>query len=302
MANVPRDGFVTSRDGVRVGYRDHGGEGRGLVLLHGGGANLVSMDQYADRLGSGRRTVAVDVRSCGQSDDPEHFRLADAAGDVAAVIDALRLGPVDVVGHSLGGFVAGFYGSFYPGARIVSIDGFGPGMVTVGTRADRDAFRAFQNAMKQNFMAMTAPPDVGDRAWRDAQVDTLCETYPRIGYTAPNARAMAERNFLDLGDGTFRRHPSRRLFADAFGDDGDADILRMYRDVRGPALIIRCTESGAPPVLDAELEALTASNPWVEVIHLPLTHLAPAWDALDDIVPIVEAFLSRPLPDDQPQP
>ena len=57
MASTSEDGFVTSHDGVRVAYRDHGGTGRGLVPLHGGGANLVSMDQYANRLGAGRRSV-----------------------------------------------------------------------------------------------------------------------------------------------------------------------------------------------------------------------------------------------------
>ena len=72
--------------------------------------------------------------------------------------------------------------------------------------------------------------------------------------------------------------------ADAFADDGEADILRMYRHTRAPTLIIRCTESGAPAVLDQELDALTAANEAVQVLRLPLTHLAPAWDAIDDVV------------------
>jgi hypothetical protein len=93
--------------------------------------------------------------------------------------------------------------------------------------------------MKAAFFEMTAPPEEGDQQWRAAQVEMLCEIYPRIGYTAPNRRAMAERNFVDLGDGTFRRHPSRQLFADAFADDGEADVLRMYRQVKAPTLIIR---------------------------------------------------------------
>jgi hypothetical protein len=117
--------------------------------------------------------------------------------------------------------------------------------------------------------------------------------YPRIGYTAPNGRTMAERNFVDLGDGTFRRRPSRQLFADAFADDGEVDILRMYRNVKRPTLIMRCTESGAPAVLDLELDALASTNPFIEVIRLPCTHLAPAWDALDVVIPEVERFLTR---------
>jgi pimeloyl-ACP methyl ester carboxylesterase len=285
------EGWVAAADGIPIAYRDHGGVGRGLVLLHGGGANLESMDQYAARLGSGRRAVAIDIRACGQSGDPVRFRLTDAAADVAVVVDALGLGPVDVVGHSMGGFVAGFYGSAHPTARIVSIDGFGPGMVTAGTQAERAEFRAFQAGMRAAFFAMTESPESGDQTWRDQQVEALCDVFPRIGYTAPNARAMAERNFVAEGS-LFRRRPPRHLFADAFEDDGEADILRMYRDVRCPTLIIRCTESGAPPLLDAELAALAAANQWVTVLALPLTHLAPAWDALEEVADHIEQFLA----------
>lgn len=292
---MAREGRVTTRDGIRIAYRDHGGGGRTLVLLHGGGANLESMDQFADRLGSGRRCVAIDIRACGQSDDPVHFRLTDAADDVADLAAALDLGPLDVVGHSMGGFVGGFYGSAHPGTRVVSIDGFGPGMVSAGSDAERAEFRAYQTGMREDFFAMTAAPESGDRAWRDAQVETMCAIFPRIGYTAPNGRAMAERNFVDAGDGMFRRRPPRHLFADAFADDGEADILRMYRHTPSPTLVIRCLHSGAPAVLDAELDAMASANPLVQVLRMPLTHLAPAWDAIDVVVPEIERFLSGPL-------
>ena len=291
-----KDAWLTASDGTRIAYRDHGGTGRGLVLLHGGGANLESMDQYAVRLGAARRTVAIDLRACGQSDDPPHFTLTDAAGDVGLVVEELRMGPVDVVGHSLGGFVAGFYGTANPDARIVSIDGFGPGMVTVGSATDRVEFRTFQDQMRAAFFEMTAAPETGDRGWRDEQVDLLTELYQRMGYTAPNARTMALRNLVELGDGWFRRRPPRHLFADAFADDGDLDILRMYRDVRCPTLIIRCSHSGAPEVLDRELAALSATNHLVEVTSLPLTHLAPAWDAIDAVVAEIERFLATRAP------
>lgn len=57
------------------------------------------MEQYAQRLGGGRRTVAIDARGCGQSGDPAAFCWDDAAQDVAAAVAALDLGSVDVVGH-----------------------------------------------------------------------------------------------------------------------------------------------------------------------------------------------------------
>jgi pimeloyl-ACP methyl ester carboxylesterase len=292
----PVEGWVTAPDGTRIVYRDHGGPARPVVLLHGGGANLESMDQYAERL-EGRRRVAIDLRCCGRSGDPARFRLEDAASDISAVVAGLGLGAVDLVGHSMGGFVAGFHGTTHPDSRVVSIDGFGPGMVTVGSAADREEFRAFQAGTRESFFAMTAPPESGDRAWRDEQVDVLCEVFPRIGYTAPNARTMAERNFVDVGGGEFHRRPPRHVFSDAFGDDGDKDVLRMYRHLRCPSLIVRCTESGAPAVLDEELDALEAANPWVHVERLPLTHLAPAWDAIDEVVEVVRRFFDEHPPE-----
>lgn len=236
-----REGQLTAGDGTTLAYRDHGGSGRGLVLLHGGGANLVSMDQWAARLGKARRAVALDIRACGQSGDPARFRLRDAARDVAALAEHLDLGPVDVVGHSLGGFVGAWYGTDEPRARVVSIDGFGPGMVHVGDESDHEEFRAFQNAMPSAFFAMTA----------------------------------------------------RDLFADAFADDGDADLLRMYRQVRCPLMLVRCTGSGAPSVLDVALDELQHQNEQITVVRLPLTHLAPAWDALEDVAAEVDRFFAQ---------
>jgi pimeloyl-ACP methyl ester carboxylesterase len=168
-------------------------------------------------------------------------------------------------------------------------------MPTIGDDADRSAFAAFQAGMKAAFWAMTEPPDEGDVTWRDAQVVAMCDVFPLIGYTAPNARLMAERNLVDLGDGRYRRHPNRVLFEGGFADGGDRDILRMYRELRCPTLIVRCTESGAPEVLDRELDLLQQNNPSVEVVRLPLTHLAPAWDAIDDVAVIAREFLARPV-------
>jgi pimeloyl-ACP methyl ester carboxylesterase len=294
-APAPRDGFVVAADGTRIAYRDHGGEGPPLVLLHGGGANLESMDQYAERLRQSHRCVAVDVRCCGHSGDPTRFRLVDAAADVESVARGLGLGAVDVLGHSLGGFLAGFYGSSHR-ARVVSIDGFGPGMVTVGTAAQRREFRSFQDGMREAFFAMTAGPEVGDERWRDEQVEQLCSVFPQIGYTAPNARAMAERNLVEVGQGRWARRPPRHLFSDAFEDDGEADVLRMYRHVKGPTMIVRCTRSDAPPVLDVALDELSSTNPNVTVVPMPFTHLEPAWDTIDEVVALVQSFLTQPEP------
>jgi len=290
---VRNEGSVRTSDGVEIAFRDYGGRGRGLVLLHGVGANLAAMDYWAARLGAGRRAVALDIRFCGQSSDPDCFRWEDTVLDVEAVVDGLALGAVDVVGHSLGGMVAGLYGGDHEESRVVSVDGFGPGVVSQGDASTRAQFDDFITAMLESFHAMTAEPETGNRRWRDAEIDRLCDAISSMGYGAPNVRQVAERQFVVRPDGTFRRHPARQFFDDAFAAAAGRNVLRMYRDCRAPLLLIRCSESGAPAILDEEIDDLAAANPRVETHRLPITHLAPAWDALDEVVALVADFFER---------
>lgn len=83
------------------------GRGRPLVLLHGNGEDHHVFDRLVPLLGAGRTLVGVDSRGHGRSprgDGP--LTIASMADDVAAVLDALDLRGVDVVGFSDGGNVA----------------------------------------------------------------------------------------------------------------------------------------------------------------------------------------------------
>jgi pimeloyl-ACP methyl ester carboxylesterase len=103
--------YATSRDGVRIAY-DRSGEGRPLVLLHGG---LVqdrrSWHQagYVERLGSRFFVVAIDQRGHGASDRPatsDGYGAAAFVDDVHAVLDAEGIDCAAVWGYSLGAEVA----------------------------------------------------------------------------------------------------------------------------------------------------------------------------------------------------
>lgn len=117
--------------GGRLRVRDHGGDGRVLLCVHGLSANATSFDLLADRLAPrGRRVVSVDLRGRGFSEVtgvgtygwPAHAR--DVL-DVAAWLDA---GPVDVLGHSMGAYVVMTMAVAVPTVvrRIVLVDGLGP--------------------------------------------------------------------------------------------------------------------------------------------------------------------------------
>ena len=101
-------------NGLHLYYEIHG-DGRPLILLHGG---LGSGEMFAPILPSftaGHRVILVDLQGHGRTADidrPLDIRLM--ADDIAALIDHLGLDRPDVVGYSLGGGVAFWTASKYP--------------------------------------------------------------------------------------------------------------------------------------------------------------------------------------------
>ena len=89
---APTDRNVTGADGVEIAFRDHGGDGRGLVRSHGGGANLVSMDQFAARLA---RRVAPLRLTCAAVGSPVTRTSGWSTPPAMSitVVDALARGP-----------------------------------------------------------------------------------------------------------------------------------------------------------------------------------------------------------------
>ncbi|MEV8340686.1 alpha/beta fold hydrolase [Streptomyces niveus] len=98
---------VVEREGVRLVCRDWGGDGPGLVLLHGLAGHAGEWDVLAGRLSSAYRVVAVDQRGQGASERfPSDVSRAAFVDDVVAVADQLGLERVVLVGQSMGGHAA----------------------------------------------------------------------------------------------------------------------------------------------------------------------------------------------------
>jgi pimeloyl-ACP methyl ester carboxylesterase len=86
-----------------------------VLLVHGlfATADLnwsLAMPVLASRF----RVVAPDLRGHGRGLPTRRFDGEECAGDLAAIVQALELGPVIVVGYSLGGLVAQLFARRYP--------------------------------------------------------------------------------------------------------------------------------------------------------------------------------------------
>lgn len=94
--------------GTTFAYRRLGpAAGVPVVLLNHWGAVLDNFDpRIVDGLAATRPVIALDYRGVGASGGTAPLTVAEMAEDVIAVIRTLGLDEVDVIGFSLGGFVA----------------------------------------------------------------------------------------------------------------------------------------------------------------------------------------------------
>jgi 4,5:9,10-diseco-3-hydroxy-5,9,17-trioxoandrosta-1(10),2-diene-4-oate hydrolase len=136
MTAAPAEYAATSRfadaGGLRLHYHEAGsGTGTPVVMLHGGGPGASAWSNFGPNLpvfASRHRTLMIDLPGFGQSDKPEVTRsyFTFAADAVAALLNALDIGPVHLVGNSLGGGTAVRFALRFPqrAGRLVLM---GPG-------------------------------------------------------------------------------------------------------------------------------------------------------------------------------
>jgi len=102
-ATEPRQGFVRI-EGGELCYFEWGEPGAGTVLLvHATGFHARVWDATVRALGSEQHVIAVDQRGHGRSLKRGPFTWQQFGADLIACIEALDLGGIVGVGHSMGG-------------------------------------------------------------------------------------------------------------------------------------------------------------------------------------------------------
>jgi pimeloyl-ACP methyl ester carboxylesterase len=171
-------------DGVTIAYHDVGPrDGEPIVLVHGFGSNArVNWVQtgWLDVLaGQGRRVVALDNRGHGQSS--KFYASADydlptrMAEDVRRLMDHLGIERADVMGYSMGAWIAVYLAVAHPDRlRSLILSGLagaivhglaGQEAIAAGLEADSDddpaarqaaTYRAFARRTKSDLKALAA--------------------------------------------------------------------------------------------------------------------------------------------------
>lgn len=116
----PAAGRTFTHDSVKLYYEVYG-SGDPLLLVHGNGASIGSFKAQIDHFRKRYKVIAMDSRDQGKSgDSPDEITYEKMTDDLAALVDHLKLGPVNVLGWSDGAIEALLLGIRHP-AKVKKI-------------------------------------------------------------------------------------------------------------------------------------------------------------------------------------
>lgn len=217
----------TTRGGLWAA--DHRQPGQApILLIHGAGGSHLDWGMPIRKLSS----LAVDLNGHGRSPGEGHLTLADHAADLVALLDALDIDQITLVGHSMGGGIALTLALAYPDrvARLV--------LVSTGAR-------------------LKVHPDILAKIESDpgAVADRLAAWLWSAGVDDA-ARQQGKRQFLTLSPAVTARDYRA---CDAF------DVRDRLGDIHTPALVLCGTADVMTPPKFSEYLAANLPNAQLEL-------------------------------------
>ncbi len=226
-----------------------------VMLLHGFLDQALSWDAVGRSLAAGGFTaVAPDHRGHGRSTwapPGSSYAFAEYLADLDALFDAVAPAPLVLVGHSMGGTLAGQYAGLRPGRvrGLLLVDGLGPPAVDADGAAEQ--LRVFLD--DQAKLRRGEGPRAAVFADRSAAVDRLMRGWPDLSLA--QAQALSDRALVPAPGGLrWGWDPAHRTrSAVAFHLDRH---LALLRQVAAPTALVYGAEGFYPHLPDlAEREA-----------------------------------------------
>lgn len=279
-----KSAYIDGED-ARLHYLDHGGTGPTIVLLHGLTSNAHAFDAIAAAgLGAGHRLIALDLRGRGLSGKPATgYGMAQHAGDVLLLLDALGLDRAIIAGHSFGGMLAYYLASRHADrvTRLVSID----------------AAAEFHPQLPQLLapslgrLGMTSPSF-------DAYLDAIRAT-PQWHGVAFDEHAIAHyrADVETLEDGTVRPRSPASVIQEAGRGLAAEPWAEIIPGIAKPVLLLNATGPyglpGTPPLLPRELaERTVRALPRGRYAEVPGHHMSMLFgDGARNIARLVADFV-----------
>ena len=210
-----------------------------MLLLHGGGQDGHSWDEFSARIRDQHHVYALDQRGHGDSDwapDPSGYGRTHHFQDISGFVDTLGLGPFVLIGLSMGGGNAIYFAARRPEkVRALVIVDIGP---QVG-RERREEPQAQNFANIEEFDSFEAAVEAAHRFNPRRPLEQLRE---RLGF-----------RLRQWPDGLWRPKQDRRRRVQETPEDAQQREAEAWADLKritSPTLIVRGAES---PVLSPEI-------------------------------------------------
>lgn len=274
---------------VSLHYWDYGSPGnRPLVLVHGGMDHARSWDAIAPALVDDFHVLAPDLSGHGDSPwvDPTAYGIFHHLRALNDFCAAVASGPVDLIGHSMGGMVSLFLAAVVPERvkRVVAIEGLGaPSWLQA---AEPDAWVDF---LREWVIAVSQMGHHASRPYPtlDAMVARMRAANPHLSRDL--ARALTLHGTRRTTGGlTWKFDPAVR--ASALVRMDRTQMQQILGRIQCPVLLVNGIESWAGSYAEAGLEQCVKHG---RVVNIPAAGHWVHHDQPDDFCGAVRRFFAE---------
>ena len=282
---MTEDIFYQSPDGLKLYAKRHGPADAALSVLcmHGLTRNHKDFEPLIAALPDRYQFIAVDVRGRGHSDrdpDPEHYSPATYVGDMAALLDHLKLDRVALIGTSMGGLMSMIMMKAMPQrVRGVVLNDVGP----VFEKAGLDRIASYVSSTEPLASWEAAAEAVG-RVQHDIFPD----------YRPDQWMAFARRTYRELDDGRvaldYDPAITRTVGQVRPGLLTRIAMWKLFKEMsKVPLLIVR---GGTSDILSEKTAAkMVKRHPDAKLVTVPRIGHAPILDE-PEAAPAIASFLA----------
>jgi len=183
-------GRTFTHDGIKLYYEVHG-VGEPVLLVHGNGGSIADLGAQIAHFRKRYKVIAMDSRDQGKSaDSPDAITYEKMTDDLAALLDHLKVGPVNVLGWSDGGIEALLLGIRHP-AKVKKIASMAANLNPTDQALSADVIGLVKSLLE-------TMPDTTPENRRERKVTGIMLTEPHID--ARSLEAIKAPTLVMAGD------------------------------------------------------------------------------------------------------